>query len=136
MVADGGCSYAIFFVSKIHAVGHGTAHKSPATAGNYGSMRARVHDDPKQLYDEVVELTGLSTIIAQGTIGRALEKVNATIETATVVDYLEAMPELRKRIAGFLPTVETRRKLRDFERQLKMRAGHSGPIDIGLPKGN
>ena len=84
-----------------------------------------MRDDSKRLYDEVVELTGLSRIIAQGTIGRALEKVNAKIETATVDDYLDAMPELRKRIAGFLPSIETRQKLRDFEESLKARAGYT-----------
>ncbi len=94
-----------------------------------------MQDDSKLLYDEVVELTGLSKIIAQGTIGRALEKVDASIDTATIDNYIEAMPELRRRIAGFLPSVETRKRLRDFERSLRMRAGQSGTIDLAALSG-
>jgi formiminotetrahydrofolate cyclodeaminase len=77
---------------------------------------------PESLFAEVVEVTGVSTIVARSTIQRALATVKASIETATEEDYVEAMPQLRQKLAPFVDR-EALGRLEKLEHRLAMRAG-------------
>ena len=90
---------------------------------------------PESLFAEVVEVTGVSSIIARGTVQRALATVRATIETATDEDYVEAMPQLRKKLAPFVDK-DALGRLEKLERRMAMRAGLiSARIQIALDGG-
>ena len=77
----------------------------------------------EKLFEEVAAVTGLSKIIARGTIQRALATVSANVETATPEDYVAAMPELRRKVAAFVDDRDTIKRIDRLERQLMIRAG-------------
>lgn len=61
---------------------------------------------PDSLFARVVGETGLASIIAQGTVRRALADVGATPKTAGGATYIRALPALTARLAAFLPANE------------------------------
>lgn len=62
----------------------------------------RSTDGTGSLFSRVVEVSGLASIIAKGTVRRALKDVGSTPEKASPNTYLRALPALRARMSAFL----------------------------------
>ena len=76
-------------------------------------------------FDDIVDATGLSKIIARGIVERALAVVGTSIQAATEADYVRAMPVLRGRLAAFVD-VDALHRLDALALRLRARA-QSGP---------
>ncbi len=55
--------------------------------------------DRVELFNQVVRLCGLSSLLGPGTVRRALREVGATEATASVEHYRKALDQLGARIA-------------------------------------
>ena len=73
---------------------------------------------PRELFEEVVERTGLASFIGPGAVERALDTVGVTPDTASPSDYRRALPHLRGRMAVYLKQGELTRRLRAVEELL------------------
>jgi hypothetical protein len=62
-------------------------------------MRVMAGSQQHELFNEVVRLCGLSSLLGPGTVRRALKEVGATQATATVEHYKKALDQLEARIA-------------------------------------
>jgi hypothetical protein len=79
---------------------------------------------PTDLEREIIQLCGLSKMLAPGLLRRALADVNAA-QPPTVDDVLRALPMIETRMRAYLPPPEVR------ERSAKMRHTLS---NWGLPR--
>jgi hypothetical protein len=71
------------------------------------------------LFEKVVERTGLASFIGPGTVERALLAAGVeSVEAATADDYRRAMPQLRRRMAVYLPPDGLERQVRKLEELL------------------
>ena len=70
----------------------------------------------KALFEDVVQATGLALMIGPGAVQRALAAVGVREpERATVDDYRRALPQLKSRMAFYLPPVELDKQLAALE---------------------
>jgi hypothetical protein len=74
-----------------------------------------------ELFWAVVDLTGLTPLLAPGTVRRALRDVGITPTEATAVDMLRALPCLKARLAAFLSEEEVARHAQRIESFLRSR---------------
>jgi hypothetical protein len=58
------------------------------------------------LFTEVVEASGLSSIFGPGTIRRALRDVGSAPARADVTAYRRALPAIEARLAAFMPPAD------------------------------
>jgi hypothetical protein len=70
---------------------------------------------PNRLFAAVVEACGLSSIIAPGTVRRALRDVGSTPGAAGPDTYLRALPALEARLRAFLEPREVDEAVRRIE---------------------
>lgn len=56
-----------------------------------------------ELFDEVVRLTGVSSVLAPGMVTRSLADGGVTVDAARPQDYEAALPRLRARLKAYLP---------------------------------
>jgi hypothetical protein len=74
----------------------------------------------RELFEKVVEQTGLAAFIGPGTVQRALVSAHvASIDDATGEDYRRALPHLRGRMAVYLKPDVLERQLRRIEELLR-----------------
>lgn len=64
------------------------------------------------LFEKVVELCGVSTVLAPGLVRRALLDGKVHVEDATVDDYRAALPRLLARLRAYVPEDEAQRRAR------------------------
>jgi hypothetical protein len=70
----------------------------------------------RALFEGVCARSGLAAMIGPGTVQRALTSVGvATLDDAGPDDYRRALPQLRQRMAFYLPPEELERRTRDIE---------------------
>jgi hypothetical protein len=70
----------------------------------------------RKLFEEIAAATGLSVVIGPGAVQRALAAVGVSaVELATVEDYRRALPQLKSRMAFYLPPADLERRLADLE---------------------
>ena len=62
--------------------------------------------DRLELFNQVVRLCGLSSLLGPGTVRRALKEVGATEATATAEQYRKSLSQLEARIAIYRGTEE------------------------------
>jgi hypothetical protein len=75
---------------------------------------------PVRLFDEIVARTGLAATIGPGTLQRALSSVGVPMPSAARPDdFRRALPQIRARMAIYLPPVDVERNLRAIEALLK-----------------
>ncbi len=73
----------------------------------------------RALFEEVVARSGLSAVIGPGAVQRALHAVGVdTPDAAGAGDYKRALPQLKARMAVYLPADEVERRIRDIEAAL------------------
>jgi hypothetical protein len=70
-------------------------------------------------FQQIVALTGLSSLFGPGTVRRALQDVGATLEEATVEDYQKVLPRLKLRIAVYLGEEKANENILNIETFLK-----------------
>ena len=70
------------------------------------------------LLAKVLRLTGLSPLLAHGLVRRALEGVGVDVQTAERSDYLRAIPQIRRRLALYLPRDEVEKRCVSIEKAL------------------
>jgi hypothetical protein len=70
------------------------------------------------LLAKVWRLTGVSPLLAQGLVRRALEGIGVEAERAERNDYLRALPQIRRRLAVYLPAAEVERRCASIEAAL------------------
>ena len=84
----------------------------------------------KALFDAVASCSGLASWIGPGTVQRALSSVGiSSFSDAVAADYRRAMPQLRARMAMYLPPAELDHRCRQIEALLSEvpAAGESHP---------
>ena len=70
----------------------------------------------KALFDAVASCSGLASWIGPGTVQRALSSVGvSSFSNAVAADYQRAMPQLRARMAMYLPPAELELRCRQLE---------------------
>ncbi len=69
----------------------------------------------EQLFDRVVELCGLSALLAPGVVQRALSDVGSARNRALPSDYRLALPKIRARMAVYLSLEEITQRMPDLE---------------------
>jgi|RhiMethySRZTD1v2_1073278.scaffolds.fasta_scaffold1439592_2 hypothetical protein len=70
------------------------------------------------LFEEVVKLTGLSLLLAAGTVRRALEEAGVDPKQARRDDYLTVLASLKRRLMVYLPEPVAEMRIRDIENLL------------------
>jgi hypothetical protein len=83
----------------------------------------------RALFQKVVEMCGVSGVLGPGLVRRALQNGEAAPEDAGPEDYQQALPELRKRLATYLPPDEADRRLRRIAGMLAHATGELGSED-------
>jgi hypothetical protein len=70
----------------------------------------------RELFESVCARSGLAAMIGPGTVQRALSSVGvASPDAALPDDYRRALPQLKQRMAFYLPPDELARRARDIE---------------------
>jgi len=64
------------------------------------------------LFEKVVELSGVSAVLAPGLVRRALVDGKVSIEDATTADYRAALPRLLARLRAYMPEEDAQRRAR------------------------
>jgi len=77
--------------------------------------------ETQSLFEEIVELSGLSMIFARGTVRRALSDVGVTVPEANRAGFIRAMPALKARLAAFLPPPDVAAAAKRIEARLNER---------------
>lgn len=70
------------------------------------------------LFNKVVELTGLSPHLAPGVVERALRNVPVVPHTATTEDFRAALPDLRRRLQVYYVDRDVEARLRSIQETL------------------
>lgn len=76
----------------------------------------RMHGQP--LFDKVVELCGVSAVLAPGLVRRSLDG-KVTVEEATAAHYLAALPRLLARLRAYMPEEDAQRRARRISGMLQ-----------------
>lgn len=74
--------------------------------------------DSRTLFRQISSASGLSPILAPGTLRRALRDVDADPATATPSDYYRALPALGLRLRVYLPEREAETRIEKIRRIL------------------
>jgi hypothetical protein len=75
---------------------------------------------PRSLFDQVVAASGLAAMLGPGIVVRALASAGVSEpERARPEDYRRALPELRARMAIYLPAGELEQRLKAIESLLR-----------------
>ncbi|MEM1029797.1 MAG: hypothetical protein AAGA56_00835 [Myxococcota bacterium] len=82
----------------------------------------------RDLFAAVVSASGVSPILAPGTVRRALRDVGSTPQKATSSTYLEALPSMRARLRAFMSPEEAERAT-DHIRRIVQSHDNSLPAD-------
>lgn len=78
------------------------------------------------LFDKIVELCGVSAVLAPGLVRRALVDGKVTVEDATAADYRAALPRLLARLRAYMTEDEAQRRARRISGLLQsLEAGRS-----------
>ncbi|HKO92533.1 MAG TPA: hypothetical protein VJU61_15335 [Polyangiaceae bacterium] len=72
---------------------------------------------PSDLEREIIQLCGLSKMLAPGLLRRALADVNAA-DPPTADDVLRALPMIETRMRAYLPAAEVRERSAQMQRLL------------------
>ena len=70
------------------------------------------------LFEKVVELCGVSAVLAPGLVRRALLDGKVAVPDATAADYRAALPRLVARLRAYLPEDEAQRRSRRISTML------------------
>ena len=95
------------------------------------------HVTGQELFDEVVRLTGVSTVLAPGMIKRSLADGGVTVEAGRPQDYEAALPRIRARLKAYVAPDEAEARTRAIaERMAELRnAPRSAPAAPSRPPG-
>jgi hypothetical protein len=69
---------------------------------------------PQQLFDKIVELSGLSSIIGPGTVRRALADAGFDVARATADCYRSILSRLEARLRAYLSAREVTERIRSI----------------------
>jgi hypothetical protein len=64
------------------------------------------------LFENIVEASGLSPIFARSTLKRACERAGVHVETMTKADLVKALPNIRKALETFIPVSDVDARMR------------------------
>jgi hypothetical protein len=74
----------------------------------------------RKLFEEIVEHSGLASWIGPGTVMRALKSIGvASPDVSQADDYRRALPQLKARMASYLPAHELDSRVQKIEALLK-----------------
>jgi hypothetical protein len=84
------------------------------------------------LFDHVVQLTEVSSVLAPGLVRRALVDGKADPKTATPGDYLDALPRIRARLKAYISEAEADRRIERMDTFLGGLAKRrpAAPVDL------
>lgn len=85
-----------------------------------------------ELFERVVEMTGVSTVLAPGMVRRALVDGRADPATAGPASYLEALPRLRARLKAYVTEVEADRRIAAIEAFLTAQPKRPAAVPVDL----
>ena len=82
------------------------------------------------LFEKVVELCGVSSVLAPGLVKRALVDGKVSVADATAADYRAALPRLLARLRAYMPEDDAQRRARRITSMLAaVEAGRSVETD-------
>lgn len=88
------------------------------------------------VFDEVVALTGVSSVLAPGMVTRSLADFGVTVDDATLDHYEDALPRLKARLKAYIPEDEAEARTQAILARIvalrgtPARPAASGPIRI------
>lgn len=75
--------------------------------------------ESRRLFETILQLCGLSPVLAPGTLRRALRDVGADPATATAADYWHALPKLEARLRVYFRHDEARERMQNIQNALR-----------------
>lgn len=73
-----------------------------------------------QLFKRISTMTGLSPLLAPGTVRRSLASVGVTDpESASPADYLRALPQIARRLKVYLPATEAVERIQAIQEMVE-----------------
>ena len=94
----------------------------------------RLADDARvqgqALFEHVVQLTEVSSVLAPGLVRRALVDGRADPSTAMPLDYVDALPRIRARLKAYVSEEEASRRIGKIEAFLEGLAKKRAPVPV------